>query len=246
MKRLLCFCCLLLLAACTHAPRTPEGFVQKRVETEHFTFAVWEKEGIQKGQSLSIYLEGDGTPRPSKTVALSLAAADPRSNVIYVSRPCQVHDNKACANPQVWGEKRFHPEIIREMQELIVYLGRKHQAREVELIGYDGGAAVALLLAEKVPLKRVVTVGGILDIDAYAAHHGEKPFPSDNLNPARNSNLIARVAQVHYVSHDDTVTPPRLAQRFVARLKNPRSAVVKTVPHVSHKKWGSARLDFYE
>ena len=78
----------LLLSGCAWMTPNPSGFVDKKIETEYLTFSVWEKEGIEAGKPLRIYLEGDGNPNPSDKVALYYAEQDPFQNVIYLARPC--------------------------------------------------------------------------------------------------------------------------------------------------------------
>lgn len=242
MKHLFALAFLVLIAGCSSFPKTPDGFTGKTVETEHFTIAVWEKD-IKVGEPLRIYIEGDGSPAPKRPMGLLLAARDPSDNVIYVSRPCQFIKDKICANSQIWKEEMFHEEIIQEMQELIIFLARKYKTPSLELVGYDGGAVVALLLAAKMPVARVITIGGILDTDAYARHHMLPPVGGEN--PKNYAMKLAKVPQIHYVGAQDKITPRRLAERFVATLPRPRSAIVKVVPDIHHANWDAAVLDYY-
>ena len=236
----------LLLAGCVSLPPSDNQFEEKQIETSHFSIAVWEKKDIQRGQPLRIYFEGDGNPNPMHKVAFDLASADETNNVIYVARPCQWSKDKICAQkPQIYQGARFHAEIMKEMQELTEYLIRKHHAPAVELIGYDGGAVIALNMATKVPTKRVITVAGITDINAYTEYNDLPNIEADNMeNPADNLMALADIPQIHYVGKEDEVTPRRLAERFVARMNNPKSAVVKVVPDVDHTNWGGVTLDY--
>ena len=147
MKIKTLICGLLLLTGCAVRPN-PEGWTEKTVETKYLSFQVWEKE-ITPGEPLRIYIEGDGDPTPRRPIALELAERDPNRNVIYVSRPCQYVWCDECKNAALWREERFHNEILMEMKELILYLGQKYQTPSIDLIGYDGGGTIALLLATK-------------------------------------------------------------------------------------------------
>lgn len=245
MKKLyLTFIAYFFCVGCASIPEAPTGFEMKTVETEHFSMLIYEK-NIQKEAPLRIYIEGDGTPAPRKNVALTLAEKDPMQNVIYITRPCQYHQNDVCKNPDLWGKDRYHPEIIHEMKDLITYLARKHRATELELVGYGGGAPVALLLANRLPVRRVITVAGILDTDAYCHQNGIPVMPEDSLNPARERKQLSMVPQIHYVGNNDKVTPKRLAERFVARLPDPVSATVKVVPNTGHSDWEEVEFDYY-
>ena len=234
-----------LLSSCAIAPKS-DKFDEKLMETEYFSIAVWEKNSIQKGQPLRIYFEGDGNPNPYHKVAFDLAEADTTSNVIYVARPCQWSDDKICKNkPEIYKASRFHPEIMREMQQLTEYLIRKHAAPAVELIGYDGGAVIALNMATKFPTIRVITVAGITDVNAYNEYHDLPKIEEDDMdNPADSLNLLAKIPQVHYVGKEDQETPRRLAERFVARMQRPTSAIVKVVPDIGHTDWRGVKLDY--
>ncbi len=235
-----------LLSGCISMPPSDGQFEEKQIETAHFSIAVWEKKNIQKGQPLRLYFEGDGNPNPSHQVAFDLASADRTNNVIYVARPCQWVKSKICQKqPEIYKNSRFDPDIMKEMQELTEYLMHKYHAPMVELIGYDGGAVVALNMATKVPTKRVITVAGITDINAYLDLNDLPQIEPDNMeNPVDNLAMLADIPQVHYVGKEDEITPRRLAERFVARMKNPKSAVVKVVPDADHTNWRGILLDY--
>ncbi len=240
MSGLLLFC-----TACSGIPQPPAGFEEKEIETEHFRIAVWEKEDIQKNGILRLYIEGDGTPNPKEAMALKLAAKDPYPNVIVMARPCQYVNDEICTNSAIWEAERYHPEIMAEMEELTQFLIRKHKAKGIEFVAYDGGAPVAFNLAARVGgTRRIITVAGILDIDANS-------FKNNNINTETAENavrqkksVIAQIPQIHYVGDKDTIATRRMAERFVSRLKNPRSAVVKVAPDTGHFDWDDVELDY--
>lgn len=238
MKIKTLICGLLLLTGCAVRPN-PEGWTEKTVETKYLSFQVWEKE-ITPGEPLRIYIEGDGDPTPRRPIALELAERDPNRNVIYVSRPCQYVWCDECKNAALWREERFHNEILMEMKELILYLGQKYQTPSIDLIGYDGGGTIALLLATKLPVNRVVTVGGIIDTQNYAAEHNIK---INGQNPMTMPERLAQVAQVHYIGEKDTEVSRRMTERFVARLTDPKSVVVKIVPDATHTNWNNLVIE---
>lgn len=239
----------LMTSSCAIAPPESELFDAKQIETSHFSIAVWEKKDIQKDQPLRIYFEGDGNPNPKYAVAFDLAKADTNSNVIYVARPCQWVNDKICEKqPEIYQDARFHPEVMMEMRELVIYLMRKYRAPSVDLIGYDGGAVIALNLATKVPTQRVITIAGITDINAYNDLH-DLPLPDEDdiENPADNLALLAEIPQIHYVGEKDDVTPRRLVERFVSRMdrvRKTKSAIVRSVSDTDHTNWEGVRLDY--
>ena len=246
MKRLFSLWIASMLSACALSPPQADNMLAKQIETSHFTMSVWEKGDIQKGAPLRIYFEGDGNPNPVHTIAFEFAKKDTAQNVIYIARPCQWSEDKICTKKtEIYQSARFNPEIIAEMHELAQYLVRKYQAPSVELVGYDGGAVIALNLATKLPTSRVITIAGITDINAFNELHDLPLMSEDEAeNPADNLVLLAEIPQVHYVGKEDTVTPRRLVERFVSRMKNPKSAVVKVVPDTKHTDWKGVKLDY--
>ena len=228
----------ILITACATRPN-PDGWTEKTIETKYLSFAVWEKD-IQPNTPLRIYIEGDGNPTPKSPIALAFAMRDKTPNIIYVSRPCQYIFCQECQNPALWEQERFNEEIVKEMKDLVVYLARKYQATELELVGYDGGGTMAMLIATKTPVTRVITIGGILDTKTYAQ---EQSITLNGMNPADLRNRLTAVPQVHYVGAKDDKVPRSHTERFVGRMKNPVSAVVKIVPKATHTDWGNLTIE---
>jgi len=228
----LCLLFCFFLTACVIRPNGMD-WTEKTIKTKHLSFQVWEK-SIQEGDDLRLYIEGDGTPAPDRPIAFELADRDPNLNVIYISRPCQYVDCAECQNPALWQEERFNEELVNEMKSLIIYLSHKYKSHAIDLIGYDGGGTMAMLLATRIPVRRVITVGGILDTKTYATEQG---ITLNGLNPMSFRELLSAIPQLHYVGSSDTKTPSYMAEHFVNRLNNPRSAVIKAVPGATHTDW---------
>jgi dienelactone hydrolase len=180
------------------------------------------------GAPLDVYIEGDGMawvsrtepsldPTPREATGLALAAADPAPNVAYVARPCQftpMSTNPHCAIPY-WTDKRFSAEVVASMNEAVDQLVARVPGQRVNLTGYSGGGAIAVLIAARrhdIALLR--TVAGNLDDEYVNALHHVSPMPG-SLNPVDFAPRVAALAQVHFTGADDTVVPPEVARRFV-------------------------------
>jgi hypothetical protein len=77
-------------------------------------------------------------------------------------------------------------------------------------LGYSGGGALAVLLAERVrETIGVVTVAANLDVDGWTRLHGQTSLAA-SLNPARRPPLAAGIYQRHYAGERDRVVPPAI------------------------------------
>jgi len=237
---------LFLLTGCFTFRPSPEGFEEKQIQTENFSFAVWEKNTIESGKPFRLYIEGDGNPDPKYQIAKYFASIDESPNVIYTARPCQWNKDKICeTEPSIYGANRFDIDVLQEIQELTEYLMRKHHAPSIEVVGYDGGAVVALNLAAKLPVTRIITIAGITDIDAYARYHGIKQSKDHtHFQPYEHIGTLAAIPQIHYVGSADQETPIRLVERFISKMPQPKSAKVLRVPGVDHTNWEGVHLDY--
>ena len=187
------------------------GFRPAEIKGGEFVLRVNYRFG-KAGAPLHVYLEGDGrswltpsrasyNPTPRDPIGLSLAAQDDAENVLYIARPCQYvpfDKNPKCAYPY-WTHKRFAPEIIKSVSAVIDRGKQMAKARGVEVIGFSGGGAVAILVASK---RRDVigirTVAGNLDHQDWTNHHKIDPLKG-SLNPVDVAKKVSRIPQIHYV-----------------------------------------------
>ncbi len=244
MKKITALLIALLLTGCSGIPRTPDGYQMKEVQTEHFSIPVWESTELKKGKTIRFYIEGNGNPTPEDPMALKLAAKDPYINVVALSRPCQYEQNNLCQNQGIYTRHQYSSDVLKEMQEVVVYYIQKYQAPDVEFVAYDGGAPIAFYLALQLGrVHQIVTVAGILDTTAYANHNNLKPFVNA-FNPIDYANKISTIKQIHFVGGKDRQTTPAMAERFVSKLHNPKSASVKIAPDMGHYGWDKIDLEY--
>ncbi len=171
------------------------------------------------GDSLHVYLEGDGSPwlsrwriaedpTPRDPVMLRLMASD-TAPALYLGRPCYYgHARDPGCSPELWTYRRYAPEVVDSLAAGLRGFLRRHRYRRLALFGHSGGGALALLLAPRFPETRAVaTLAGNLDTAVWTAYHGYSPL-TGSLNPADTAPV--GVAEYHYLGAGDQVVPARV------------------------------------
>ena len=221
------------------------GLKRERLETGSFVLTAYSRISKPR-ESIHIYIEGDGQawlsrtepsldPTPREATGLKLAVADPASNVVYLARPCQFTPaamNPRCGIPY-WTGKRFAPEVVASMNEAVSQIAARVPGRRIELTGYSGGGAVAVLIAaRRTDVVSIRTVAGNLDDEFVNRLHDVSPMPQSE-NPIDFASKVAEIAQIHFSGADDTVVPLVVAQRFVEATGG-RCAQARPVPGLTH------------
>jgi hypothetical protein len=203
------------------------GFRARQFDAGAFVLAGWQRGGAVSGGTLTVYLEGDGrawlnraqiadNPTPDDPVALRLAAADPAPSVLYLARPCQYVEGDAarhCA-PFYWSSGRLAPDVVEAADRAIETAVAETGASGVELVGYSGGGALAVLVAaRRRDVVRLVTVAADLDLAAWTRHHAVSPL-SGSLDPIGVAERVAPLPQLHYAGAADEVVPPAIVESF--------------------------------
>ena len=242
----------LLLAGCA-LPR-PAGEHLRRAEAAGFHrelvnadgFALTMVQRVRDPQApMRVYIEGDGRawldrhtvsddPTPHRPLALQLAMADPSPNVVWLARPCQfsLAQSPACRDAY-WTDRRFSPEVVAAMGIALDQLSAR-SAGPLELVGYSGGAAIAVALAaQRKDVSLLVTVAGNLDSEAVNRAHRVDPMPA-SLNPIVFAPKLAVLPQRHLVGSSDIVIPADVATAFVAA-GGMRCAEVVSVDGAGHE-----------
>lgn len=214
------------LTGCASAPEYPEEFGKVVIETTNFSILSYQKL-LSNQEVVRIYIEGDGNafnahgrpssdPTPRERLVRRMAFNDPHMNVIYLARPCQyVRDTRRCTS-QYWTDARFSRKVIdAEIEALQKIAGNA----EVVLIGFSGGAQIAGLvsvLPSNLNIRKVVTVAGNLDHEAWCRSHGIPSLKqSMSLNEYRQEFLA--IPQTHFVAERDTVVNPEITYRFLGK-----------------------------
>ncbi|WP_240648241.1 alpha/beta hydrolase [Pararobbsia silviterrae] len=221
------------------------GLQRERIVTPTFVLTAYSKISSPR-EPIHLYIEGDGLawisrtqpsldPTPHQATGLQLAAIDPAPNVVYLARPCQFTPmavNPTCGIPY-WTGKRYAPEVVASMNDAISQIAARAQGQQIELIGYSGGGALAVLVAAgRTDIGSIRTVAGNLD-DAYVNQlHNVSEMPESE-NPIDFAKRVASIPQIHFSGADDHVVPSAVAERFVDET-GPRCAQTRVVPGMTH------------
>jgi hypothetical protein len=223
----------------------PAGLQREQIATPAFVLTAYVKV-TRPDRPIDLYVEGDGLawlsrfqpsldPTPREATGLALAAVDPADNVVYLARPCQytpMDQNPRCGIPY-WTGKRLAPDVVASMNDAVSRIAAKAPGQRINLVGYSGGAAIAILVAaRRSDIASIRTVAGNLDDEYINRIHDVSAMP-DSLNPIDFASQVAAIPQIHYTSDQDHVVTPEVSRRFVEAtgLRCARSSVVSGLAH---------------
>ncbi len=236
----------------TLAQSLATGMTEKYIEAAPFQLTSWQKLGTENAEA-NVYIEGDGlawvtrnkisnNPTPSDPIALRLAARDPAPNVIYLARPCQYSgrvDGNLC-DETYWTRGKTSTDVIQSYMRALDILKQVHNLTGFNLIGYSGGAAVAVLVAgQRDDVRSVRTVAGNISYQTFDSLHNVTPA-DESIDPMTAANSLMNIPQVHFIGGEDDIVPAGIYQAWAAAVAENRCLQSATVPGVSHQKgWES-------
>jgi len=196
---------------------------------------------------LRVYIEGDGfawisryrispDPTPRNPVGLKLAAADRAPSVIYIARPCQyvgVGSNSSCTQ-NYWTSHRFAREVIESTNGVIDRAKKVANAETIELVGFSGGGAVAVLVAaRRSDVANIRTVAGNLDHVTLHRKNNVSQL-TGSLNAADVAAQLSAIPQIHFVGADDDIIEPYVAESYRSRAASAKCIEIRKISGASH------------
>ncbi|MDD3905240.1 MAG: alpha/beta hydrolase [Candidatus Omnitrophica bacterium] len=198
------------------------------------------------GKPLAVYIEGDGAawktrrelsgdPTPRHALALSLAVMDHSGNVAYLARPGQltISGNPDC-DPEYWSRKRFSGEVMSAMNSAINELKAQSKSKDINLVGYSGGATIAIIIASRRnDVVSIRTIAGNLDPEAVNLYHKVTPLEGA-LSPMDFASKVSDIPQRHFAAVDDQVIPLSIIESFADRIGDEKHESITIVKGASH------------
>jgi len=175
--------------------------------------------------NIRIYIEGDGlswvnrnqisnNPTPINPIGLKIMKNDISNCKIYLARPCQYINSFLCEK-EYWTSARFNSKIIQSYIEILTNIKKEYNNNSFTLIGYSGGAAVALITAAKRDdIKKVITIAGNLNHTKWTQIHQITPL-SDSLNPIDFTKSLKDIQQIHIIGKRDYIIPKEVTNSFL-------------------------------
>lgn len=254
LKPLSLACCLLILASCAMNPPQPvsPGMLlaarMTPVELESDGFVLQSYKRMERPDTpIRVYIEGDGhawstrwepaaDPTPHYAVGLRLALLDPLPNVVYLARPCQYTREKSPAcNEAYWTDKRYSADVVAAMNQALDQLLKGMPAPRLELVGYSGGAAIAVMLAaRRHDVISLRTVAGNLDSEAVNQYHHVSAMPLSQ-NPIAYTSALAHLPQRHFIGGRDRVIPPSISAAFITHTACSPDNTIVNVADADHQ-----------
>lgn len=227
----------------------PVFMIPRTVNANAFRIKIYER-AHAKHQPATIYIEGDGylfstgpnainDITPDDPIALRLAAVDASPNVMYLGRPCQYNlglaDGKSCPDSYKQ-EKRFSKEVVEAYSAILDNIKGTYDISGFNLVGYDGGAAIAALLAaQRTDVLSLRSVAGNLNLVAASNIYGQLPMV-ESLNPVDYASQLEKVPQHHFLGKKDRQMIPPIYNSYAQAMVDGQCLNVTLVENADHER----------
>ncbi len=237
-------------ATVDHRAALEQQAEQLRGQTEVISTPTYKLQTLQvmpgKSQTLRIYIEGDGRawatrsrpsldPTPTGALVLDLMAMDPSTDKAYLARPCQFVKTPLCSIPS-WTHERFSADAVKAMGDAVEQLMQKGNYQRLELVGFSGGAAIALIVAaQRKDVASVRTVAGNLDPAYINQFHSVSEMPTA-ISPLAFTQSLSHIPQLHFLGAEDRVVPLSIYDHYRAQFALKTNIKRIVVEEASHNK----------
>jgi dienelactone hydrolase len=138
---------------------------------------------------------------------------------LYIARPCQYVDlakEKNCDN-KFWTGSRFSQKVINDTNRVINKFIRGSKLKEINIYGYSGGAAIAVLIASKRnDIRSIGTIAGNLNHKALMKFHKVTPL-KDSLDAIDVAKKVSKIKQYHLIGGEDKVVTKDVIMSFISK-----------------------------
>ncbi len=225
----------ILLGGCQSIDSYTRQLNQSHVKTNFLSstqlpITAWIPKAGSKSDTLRLYIEGDGRawvkrnkispdPTPTNRLVHALILKDKKNDVAYIGRPCQFNKNSYCT-PLLWTFARYDEQSIQAINEILDQIKMEKHYKKIELVGFSGGATIALLLASRRnDISSVRTVAGNLDPEYTNKLHQVSKMPTA-LNPSLESSKLQFIPQWHFIGTRDNIIKPSILSHYRSHFKN--------------------------
>ena len=203
--------------------------------------------------TVRIYIEGDGKawvrrgrpssdPTPENRLVHYLMQEDPETDIAYLGRPCQYLQTPQC-HSRIWTFERYSKPVVDLMNDSVDRIKKYGNYQQIELVGYSGGATIALLLAaRRDDVLSVRTVAGNLDPAFTNKLHGVSGMPNA-MNPLNYRKILSQVPQVHFYGSNDGIIPDKISQHYQQRVHETNCIIIRKVQATHYSGWAEQWQD---
>ena len=247
---------LILLNSCSlpnvnERLKTINTFNQNQFKQQIYStpyFEIYSLNKIKNFNKLILYIEGDGVswidrqtissnPTPIDPLAFRLAKIDTNDNVIYLARPCQYVEKGStnCNNKDIWTISQYSEAVLSSYKGIVENLS---QFNEIHIVGYSGGAGIAMYLGSinNPKIKSIRTVAGNINHNRLSRLINISPL-TKSINFYEIEEKTKNIPQLHYVGSEDKVIPSELSLRLKNKDKSNKCIKVKVVNASHNEGW---------
>lgn len=194
----------------------------------------------ERGQDVTIYIEGDGyadtlqdtvlfDATPTNPVALHLATKDHATNLAYLARPCQYTEDftprpeqplNSCGE-EFWTAAKYRSDVLDGYNAAIDDMKQRYGVQGIHLVGYGSGATIVETLAvQRKDIKTVRTVAGLFDMNI--------------LGPELDA--LRYVPQHHFAGANDQKAPPAELHKYLQAIGESECIDYTLIQEAEHDK----------